>query len=324
MSEIRLFDAFLFSEPHEAELLLAKLHVESELIDGWVAVENSYTPKGTWKGTHLASVLDADQRFDQFRDRLHVVTLDRNVRHEFHRTRKQRMSMAVRSALPRYDEASYRTTYDEAPNWFAEGVQRDAALPVIRELSGGEGWVFATDCDEMIDASNPMRREAVMRAVRSGAPSVVLRRQRFNYDFDNYCPALRYVQGAALPYLDQSGLGIDDVRKRMGGVSAGPEPCVYEYSYCFTPAQIERKLATFPHLDPGRLTMKLALECNHAMFALQPSWVDPALWYERVPLDETGCPGYVLDNFDRLRTRAVNVNYRHARRKHYPGLFADH
>ncbi|MFA5882575.1 MAG: hypothetical protein WDA60_01860 [Acidimicrobiia bacterium] len=323
METIRLFDAFLFAEPHETELLLAKLHVESELVEAWVVVENSYTPKGAWKGTCLQGILDADRRFDPFRDRLHVVTLDRNFRAEFRRASRGRLSLAFRTALPGYDAAAYRTRYAEAPNWFAEGRQRDAALPVVRELGGGDGWVLATDCDEMLDASNPVRRDALVRAVRSGAPSVSLRRQRFNYDFDNYCPALRFVQGASVRHLDQQGLGIDDVRKRLGGVGAGPEACVYEYSYCFDRAHIERKLATFPHLDPGTSTMHRALDCNHAMFAVRPSWVDPAVWYERIPLEQTGAPGYVLEHFERLRTGVVGEDYAANRRRHYPGLFSD-
>lgn len=319
----RVFDAFLFAEPHESEILLAKLHVESELIDAWVVVENAYTPKGEWKGTHLRSVLDGDARFDAFRDRLHVVTLEHDARSEFRRPAKDRLSFAVGAMMRGRTAASYRARYEEAPNWFAERFQRDAALPVIRELGGGDGWVLATDCDEMLDATNPSRRDALLRAIGSGAPSVSLRRQRFNYDFDNFCPAARFVQAASVRYLHEQGLGVDDVRKRMGGIAAGPETCVYEYSSCLPRAAIERKLATFPHLDPGRSVLESALECNHAMHAVPTSWVDPSVWYERVPIEQTGAPTYVLENFERLRTGVVSDDYAAARRRRYPMLFGE-
>jgi hypothetical protein len=318
----RLFDAFLFAEPHETELLLAKLHVESELIDAWVVVENAYTQKGERKDTHLHDVLK-DPRFDPFRDRLHVVTLDRNFRAEFRRSTRERLALAIRMAAPGYDATMYRAHYDEAPNWYAERFQRDAALPVLRELGGGEGWVFATDCDEMIDGSNPARRDAIVRAIRSGAPSVSLRRQRFNYDFDNYCPAMRSVQAASIRYLDEQQLGIFHTRTRMGGMGAGPEPCVYEYSYCFSREFIVRKLETFPHLDPGRQVLEAALECNHATFGGRPTWIDPSLWYDRLPIEQSGAPTYILENFERLRTGVVNSDYAQARRRRYPELFGD-
>ena len=317
----QLVDAFLFAEPYEAEVLLAKLHVESELISAWVVVENTYTPKGEWKGNHLQAVLDGDRRFDPYRDRLHVISLDENFRAAFKRSLKRRLNLAGRRVIPSYDFTAYKQHYDESPNWFAERHQRDAALPLLREIVGDDAWVFATDCDELIDGSRSTRRDTIMRALRGGAPVATFRRQRFNYDYDNYCAAMRTVSAASVRHLVSTGQAIDDVRKRLFGVVAGPEPTVYEYSYCYERRFIERKLATFPHELSTGSSLDDALRCNHAVFVGEPKWIDPTCWYERVPIDRTGGPEYIVENFERLRTRNVRDDYVEARVERYPGLF---
>jgi hypothetical protein len=321
VEHVRIFDAFQFSEPHETEVLLAKLHVESELVEKWIVVENNYAMKGGWKGRYLERIVAEDSRFAQFRDRIVLVPLSEDFAREYKYPLRERANLLGKLALPGYHSQGARVHFEERPYFYAEQRQRDAALHVLRELSGGEGWVVVTDVDEMLDASTPSRRDLITSAIRSGAGTIRLRRRRFNWDFDNYCPAVRFVGGASIGWLTDRGVGLEDIRLRNDGLVLGPEPLVFEYSFCYPHKGIARKLETFLHADPGIDPLGRALECNHGMFGSRPTAIDPTYWYETLPADRTGAPHYILENLERLRTRNVNPDYAAARRNRYPDLF---
>ena len=97
---VRVFDTFQFSEPHEASVLLAKLHIESELVEKWIVVENDYSIKGGWKGRHLESVLASDPRFEMFRDRIVLISLSEDFAASYRYPAAERVRLAGKLAMP--------------------------------------------------------------------------------------------------------------------------------------------------------------------------------------------------------------------------------
>ena len=308
---MRIVDTFLFSESHEAELLLAKLHVEEELVDHWIAVENAYDIKGIWKGTALAETL-ADPRFERFRQRLTVLTLERRFVDEYAPSVRDRVGLLARQLIR--SEGAVRG-YRERPFFFSEAGHRDAATQAVRDLAGPDGWVLVSDVDEMVDGSDDAR--ATIERGMSWGTLVHLPRRRFVFDFDNVSmAAFRYVPLIRASLLGRFTLG--ELRLKPVGIAAGVAPLVFEYSYCYDREALARKLKTFTHSDPGEDIVSVALECNHALVRRPTS---NAHWYEKVGIEEAGHPRYIVDNLDELRTNAVNPDYRAARAARYPELF---
>jgi len=259
--------------------------------------------------------------FDPFRDRIVVVSLDEDFVSQYPDGLRDRIKLIGKQILPSYDDAQARVVFEERPYWYAERRQRDAALEVILEISGGEGWVLVSDADEFVDCSTPRRRDLIIRALRSGAGVTRLRRQRFNYDIDNFCPAVRFVGCAALRYLQQQRVGLQSIRLSNDGLLPTVEPLVFEYSYCLPRADVDRKLATYIHVDPGVAAVNVALECNHGFLPTAPNRIDYEMWYQKVDLEAVEAPEYVVDHQQQFRTGNVNPEYAEARRRRYPDLF---
>jgi hypothetical protein len=320
--QFRLFSTFLFSQDFEFEILLAKLHTESPIIERWVAVENAYTFKGATKPAVLAAHLAADARFEPFRDRITVVSLAEDLTDDFGYAVRDRLEFAARIALPGSDRSEIRRRFVEQRFFHAERRQRDAALAPLLEFGGGEGWVVVTDVDEMLDGTDPARVDAVVDGTRSGAEVLALPRRRFVFDFDNEAvPRVRHVPLVVLSALTGGDASLDRLRKRAFGLVPGPQHLVYEYSSCYPSPDIARKLSTYAHLDPGPEALRDALESNHVPLTRAPSRLVPEDWYHRVDPEAVDAPRYVLEHLAELRTGSVNRDYQEARRRRYPELF---
>jgi hypothetical protein len=318
----RLFSTFLFSEAFELEVLLAKLHSESPIVERWVAVENTYTFKGATKPAGLAAHLAGDPRFEPFRERIIVVSLAQDLTAGFRYSAGERLELAARLALPGSDRWLARRQFAELRYFHAERRQRDAALAPLLEISGRRGWVVVTDVDEMLDGTHPVRVDAVVDGTRSGADVLALPRRRFVFDIDNEAvPRVRHVPLVALSALTGSDASLDRLRKSLFGVVPGPEHLVYEYSSCYSLEHITRKVAGYAHLGPGPDALGRSFECNHVPLPRAPTRLVPEDWYHRVDPESVGAPRYVLEHLEELRTGLVNPEYREARRRCYPRLF---
>lgn len=318
MSARKLIDTFLFSDTYETEVLLAKLHVEADLVDHWIAVENTYSTKGAPKGAVLESVVRSDPRFLPFVERLSILTLDRPFAREYRPSLREKCTKLF-YAIMRSHSLKHHA---ERPYFYAEQAQRDAATELALELAPDEGAVLVTDVDEMVDSSTPQRRDLLHRALSWQAAVVHLPRRRFVYDFDNVSMArFRHVPLVSMSALRRGERTLGAVRSDHRGFPASPEPLVFEYSYCYERAAIHRKLTTFAHLHPGDNAMQRALECNHAFTTLAAARMRNEWWFERVDPDEARHPVYIQANMDRLKTHAVDPQYRQARHRRYPELF---
>ena len=321
-----IIDTFLFSEAYEANILLAKLHIESDVVELWVAVENAYTIKGDPKPLTLEALLRGDARFAPFLNRLVVVAISENFPAQYQRTSRERRARAVRRMLAPAHAGSRAAlvTHAEAPYFYAEAEQRNAAVPYVLEAARGRDMlVCVSDVDEMVDGSDPRRRSILAASCSSDAAVVHLDRRRFAYDVDNMVlggfrsvPAIRTSLLSSRPGL------LGRARLDPEGVVASPTPVAFEYSYCYGAGGLRRKLETFTHLDPGESIVDRALEYNHQL-KLIPTNARPhfSYWHEKIDPEAAGHPSYILDHFDELTTGAVNPDYPAARRRAFPHVF---
>lgn len=318
-----LFDAFLFSESHEADLLLAKLTIEAEMVSRWFAVENAYTIKGEPKPLTLERIMETDERFVPFRDRVSVISISENFVEAHRRSFQDWTRFLTRVGIRPRSRSELRRGFREQPFFFSEWEQRRAAVPAILDAAGGAGWVLVSDVDEFLDVSQPSRRATVAEGMKeTGATKLLLPRLRYAYDIDNLSsgtfrtvPLLR-IAGVASGHTD-----LGTARVVSDGFVNSGSPLVFEYSYCYSRAHIRRKLETFTHEDPGTDVADRALRCNHSPKEPSRSRIDPVHWYEQVELREDLHPEYVLEHASELRTGVVNPEYREARRRYYPELF---
>ena len=299
---MRIVDAFLFSEPHEKEVLLIKLNLGARHVTEWVLVENEYTHQAEFKGLHAREMIDGDPRFDPFKDRLTIIS----GTHRF----------------PEVDPARI-----DEQGLAADRAQRELAREYLLDTYDDDTWVLVSDADEALDVSSDENYDYLCRKVaKLGAPVVPLPRTRYWYDIDNL-------------WLDRRAttlVRVGEIRDRdteMGQHRQTwtmrplqwPKSLVYEYSYCYRREDIERKFRSFAHAvySPDEIARSIA--CNHvpvsAMRERKADLTSHLSWFKKVKLSRRNSSEYVLRNQDLLRTNVVPPDYEANRRKAYPELF---
>lgn len=159
----KIVDTFLFAEAYEAELLLLKLILESPLVDEFVLVESDVTFRGEFKGLQARKLVEEDDRFAPFRDRIAFIEQKGRFCH---------------------GPAGYRTYYEN------EEQSREAGWKYVSEKYSGEDWVFVSDVDEALDATDPARADLFLQHLeekRLTDATMYFFHYRYWYDFDNRC-----------------------------------------------------------------------------------------------------------------------------------------
>ena len=65
---MKIIDTFLFSEPHEEKVLLAKLHAEYEIVDQFILIESPFDFRGKPKGLFGEEIVSKPE-FKEFVDK---------------------------------------------------------------------------------------------------------------------------------------------------------------------------------------------------------------------------------------------------------------
>jgi len=159
---MRIVDTFLFSEPHEKEVLLIKLNLGAHYVAEWVLVENEYTHQSEFKGLFAQDMIEGDPRFDPFKDRLKII-----------------------SGTHRFPPVDRTQDIDEQ-GLAADRAQRELALRYLLDAHDDDTWVLISDADEALDVSSEEKLDHLRRKVAEFGGSVVpLPRTRYWYDIDN-------------------------------------------------------------------------------------------------------------------------------------------
>lgn len=294
---MQIIDTFLFSEPHEADLLYIKLVNEAPRVAWFVIQENAYTTKGEFKGCFAQEVI-RDLRFLPFRDK--IITC---------------------SAEDKLKDSS-----DESTNFVREGWQRTLCKDVLPQIvKSPDDLILVSDVDESIDfSSNDREKRFDEFTSKSDGRPYWITRKRYWYNYNNLC-SLRSIR---IPII-QSKYVMQDINclpqtrhyhDESRTLQDWDNPVAFEYSYVFkTWEDVQRKHKSYAHTNLDKEEdIKLALNIN--------AWIrskdrpgdrrSEYDFFETVDLTEENSPKYVRENLEKLKTNIVNPDYKEARKNY--------
>jgi hypothetical protein len=298
---MRLVDTFLFSEPHEADVLWVKLNVEDRLVAEWIVVENSYTHQGEYKGHYLNTLLREDARFARFLSKLHVIECE--VGPAFELGRKE--------------------VFD-ADAVQIERAQREAAVPHILANYSDDDYVLISDVDECLDTDAPRRRRLLQNKLTAGGDLILVPRIRYWFDYDNRGLGRRCVPLVSIRQLRRDGRPNHYREQWLGTPVVWRHEMIFEYSYCYPRDKIMRKFDTFIHTGFQQSELDSALRYNHRPTsqrrARQLSW-NFEDWFVNRTLNSRNSPAFVRQHLAELKTNVVSTSYQQSRLDEYPQFF---
>jgi hypothetical protein len=320
-----IISAFMFSDPEEIELVLAKIISEEPLVKNWVIVEGEYSFRGDRKPLILKKMIDTDPRFTQFVGRIHVIEAKQNFLEGFKYPALFLLRKQFEILIRRISRVNYKNQQRalvEKKFFYAENCTRNFAITKILELAEEENtWILISDADEILNLTNEKIRKSIKEIMHSGNLFVMLFRQKYAYDFDNLDSQQRFtpfVSLKALRHLPAPSLSL--FRTRFDGTPYVDLPYVVEYTFCFSLEAIFRKLSMFPHVSPSNEAIRESLLINGTALYIDADNSERR-WFKKVKLDDQIVPDYIVTNFQKLRTNNIDQNYLENRRLKYPDLF---
>lgn len=284
-----LIDTFLFSQPHESDLLWVKLNLENNLIDKWILQENAYDLKGNYKGLFANEIL-MEERFKPFLDKIIVISENKEI---------------------------YPGQTDENTNFQREGWQRTLCYQTLQKLS--PKWVVVSDVDECIDGENETRKQNILNILSKNFRTCHIGRMRYWYQYNSRC----YLPNIRVPFVP-GPLAVSQIDSlpisRHYNINettfdCGENPNIFEYSYCFkTPEDIFKKKETYSHSGFDFESVKEGLYLNAWPRSKQRN--EPRSQYdffEIVDLTEDNSPKFVRDNLTLLNSQIIDLNYKQNR-----------
>lgn len=292
---MKIIDTFLFSEPHEKDLLKVKFNLENNVVDKWVILESEYTFQGQYKGFHAENIL----KLPEFKDFIHKVVVIRT---------------------PEGFNPLHGNVNEENKNFDRENHQRAMAIQYINQECDNEDWIMISDTDEAIDFSDNNRKNIVLDLLNSqGLTCIKIQRMRYWYDFDNRC----YLKDIHIPLVKAGLIKANNqaICMRHYDITKAnfndDYAVAFEYSYCFPSLEdVWRKKQTYSHTGFTLESVENGLKYNHwprSILRGEKVGNDPYDFFERVTLEEHNSPKYVRDNLESLKTNIVDINYKENR-----------
>lgn len=319
-----IFSTFLFSDPEEIDLLAIKIETEKYLVKEWIVVEGRYTFRGKPRNLILRELLNKDPRFNEHRDRIHILECDENFFESFKHAKKTLLLKFFELSIRKIFNIHYtstRRTFQESRFFHVEKCTRDFATSKILELSvTDEDWILISDVDEILNTEDTEIRKSLSSVMQSRDLFVMLKRQRFIFDFDNFDSQLRFTPLVNVSLIRSGGSKISEFRLRSDGVPKVNLPYLVEYCFCMSLDAIIRKLTTFSHVGTTRDFVEFAMKVN-GTFLMPDSDLSEISWLERIDISDLQVPSYVKKNFSKLKTSNVSSEYRQNRSELFPGIF---
>lgn len=314
----------MFSEPHEQELLWLKFNIEDPFISKWVITESSYTFQGRHKPLYINDIL-SQERFSRFRDKIHIIYLDRNYNFEYEISFMQLLKRKVKRWLNRHRGKNYDfVPYAENASFHAERNQRQACVKYISDHFSLDDIVIACDADEIFDF-NEGKIEIIEQLLQQYSRPFYIPRKIFCYDYDNLTNRLRFSPITRLSELVKCKDSMHAIRhpKPSERIIAHTDRLLaYEYTFCFSREAIMKKLSAFAHVtDLNELDVIFCLDNNMAIINQEHICAeylkDTETFYTTIVLDSENAPQFLRDNQEHFKTHTVSTDYLQIRKANH-------
>lgn len=181
-------------------------------------------------------------------------------------------------------------------------------------------WILISDVDEILNIDNVEIRKSLSSVLQSNDLFIMLRRQRFMFDFDNIDAQQRFTPLINIKLI-RSGLAqISSFRHQGNGVPKVDLPYVVEYCFCMSLDAINRKLSTFSHIGTTKDFIEYSMKVNGTLL-MPDSDLSEIRWLERIEILDLQVPAYVKQHILTLKTHNVDLNYQEIRAKEFPTIF---
>lgn len=319
----KIYSVFLYSDPTEYELLVAKVSTEQNYVESWIVVESNHSFKGRKKEFTLTQQISTDKRLSSHRARIYIIENRENFLEIIAVPFKSKVMHALESKsrhLLNQNYKFYERKHREKKFFEVERMTRDLAIDLLLEVSKGQGWAFICDVDEILTI--PKHDSGHWQEILSrGEKFLRLRRFRYVFDFDNLDGQFRTCPLVDISLLrNKENFKISEFRERQDGIIYEKFLKIVEFSYCLSLEGVQIKLRDFSHEAPPNSEIEKALLLNHSL--RYPD--DPKTnvnWLTKVPIVTETHPDYVVEFQEKLMTGVINKNYLDERKLAYPELF---
>lgn len=311
----KIVSTFMFSEPHEQELLWIKFNVEDSFVNEWVITESNYTFQGKKKPMFLKEIL-SQSRFQKFKDKIHCIVLDENFNFQF----EPKFGDILKRKVKRWLNVRWGKKYDLVPyaelaSFFAEINQRGACLDYLRFNYSKNDIIIICDADEIFDF-NGEKMDLFIETFSQHSTPFYLKRNIYVYDFDNYSNRLRYCPIARLEDLTSKYV-IQTIKHPLSSnrkIVELNQNLIFEYTFCFSREAIIKKLASFAHVtDLDADSIDFCLNNNVALInpdKINNSYIkDGESFFDKIIISEQNAPLFLIENIKSFKTGVVNENY---------------
>nr|WP_294900903.1 hypothetical protein [uncultured Pedobacter sp.] len=313
--EKKIVSTFMFSEPHEQDLLWLKFNVEDAFVNEWIITESTYTFQGKSKSLYLEDIL-SQPRFKRFKEKVHYIVVEKNYNFEFEPKLKDIIKRRIKRSLISALKKQYElVSYAELASFNAEINQRGACVNYIKSKYSAEDIVLTCDTDEIFDLNKDKKTE-FLKIISDNSTPFYLKREIFCYDFDNYTNRLRF--SPIIKVKDVSTIeDLHEIRHPKPSnrnIITTEKPLIFEFTFCFSKDAIVKKLSTFAHVtDLNEKSLDFCFDNNISL--ISPGQINENYrnakdnFYFKIQPSKFAFPMFLMENFEFFRTGIVNPNY---------------
>ena len=304
---MKIVETFPFSEAYEKEIMLLKFQLSNDKIDHWIICENAYTFQGDYKGLLAKDIINADERFKPYKEKIFVIE-------------QSRLFHVIDKSKPTQDSLAF-----ECENW-----QRELSRIFFMKNFSDNDWLILNDVDEMVDFTDNRRsRELFLNIQKNVEGKLCIPMLRYWYDFDNKYERMYSSVLVQKKYLlKNEKITFSDLRKanRLAYLSKGWKNIIaFEYSSCFKVDDIMRKYDSCSHTGLNREDLIQSLKCNHRSIPLSiiHYYLKPtrSFFFRKVLLTTDNSPKLIRDNLPSYKTNVIDPDYINNRRIYYPWFY---
>ena len=345
-----IYDTFLFADPSEKDVLLAKLIIEDHLVDHWFVAESAFANTGRYKGHHIKKILAENPEFRPFLPRITVVEHDENIiervsggskygdskalgnhlksfnyfaRHQLHYIKKMGKLRSIDKFLAYVYDESFRN--ENRIFMRVENFYRELTRPFILDMAKPEDFVLISDVDEILDGQTPVCKNQIRTLTEGGGEKGkfmrFFKRKRL-WDYHNLdTTSFSSVPLVKVAYLHANpDFYFNTMRQTTNAWTPYSElELIHEYSSCYSKEGLLAKYSY--HVDLSFVSVDEVEVSLHLNKNIGMPGLKPAGWLEFVELTRDHQPLYIKENFEKLKTNVVDINYQKNRFEAYPELF---